>query len=106
MDLASLELSSRTSKSAGACDLFIGEVQNIGPLFGMFYSDGTYISLAVEIQHGVFIKFPGLGDFPITERQIKGIRFLEIFDLYNVNDRSKNALWTSISTMEVDIPGL
>ena len=68
--------------SAGACDLFIGEVQNIGPLFGLFDSDGSDISLAIEIQQGVFIKLPCLGDFSITERKIKGICFLEIFDLH------------------------
>ena len=35
----------------------------------MFDSYGAYISLAVVIQQGIFIEFPTLGDFSITERQ-------------------------------------
>ena len=58
----------------------------------MFDSDGADIPLVVQIQQGVFIELLCLGDFSTTEHKIKGICFLEIFDLHLgwLGERSSN----------------
>jgi hypothetical protein len=74
------------------CDLFIGEARNVRTLTGVLECDAADIAALIEIQNSVLIQILRFGYFGCLELDIERVSVLKIFDIHDVNDRSKKAL--------------
>ena len=52
------------------------------------------LTVAIQIQNGVFIKVPGFQDLDSFELNVYRVGVFEVLNFHGLKDRSKKALWT------------
>ncbi len=65
---------------------------DVRPLAGVLEGDGADVPLGVNVEHGVFVETPLLGDVAVAELDVERVGGLEIIGFHRPNLQPKKAL--------------
>jgi hypothetical protein len=71
---------------------FNSHMTDISALTRVLKGDGTDVSLAVDVEHGIFIQILGFNDVTVSKLNVERVGIIEILYFHGLYTRSKNAL--------------
>lgn len=71
---------------------FNSHTTDISALTRVLKGNGTDVSLAVDVQRGIFIQIPGFNDVTVSKLNVERVGIIEILYFHGLYPRSKNAL--------------